>query len=601
MHASALDVVHEALKGTDVQLGYLYSGLEREAQGLAQQWAEKGLPRHDVPRSALTEPEEILARRAQEAFSQWVRTSRRKLKGALDQQLHVAKTSLDRAKRSCDRFTKAVTELETLAPRAARSQSTEGAGEPPASSIEPGLGVGEGAESTTADVRAPDREAIAAYGARREEVVAERTMPLHWSAPLLLLLLLADFVANAPVFTELFPSDRLVDAQVGQWAIGNLERIEFSGLRGVLLRMGVYPEPTLLAFSIIAFFLFLGHVFGGAMKAYTAASVLQRPGLAIPGKRVKSHAVRLMGFSGLGIAVTVLVLFLARNHTEQMATERLHRAELRFAHADSVARLAASNLEDREGIRRARQDRYAALDDREHRLARLDYAQSLATLNVPITLLNIVLVFVAVVVGYKRQVVRIVAEDDHQPEVESTEVPAMSLMWRDRGEAPAVYDEVIGHPEADEGAGGAIQERVAALRGQMQAARRELAEALSEADDALLRAERIVGTDPFSEASGVKERLAGAVTLFRAENARLRGLDPAQVLAFKVPPGIQFDDPKFVVSHDTREALDKLREDWLELRRELGRVESPSRARGERRAALGPSIEPAILPEAALA
>ena len=45
--------------------------IEHEASRLASDWAEKGLPRHDVRREGPVEPEQVLAMRCLELYRQW--------------------------------------------------------------------------------------------------------------------------------------------------------------------------------------------------------------------------------------------------------------------------------------------------------------------------------------------------------------------------------------------------------------------------------------------------------------------------------------------------------------------------------------------------
>src|SRR5262249_35157169 len=54
--------------------------LERDARALAAEWAGKGLPRHDVARTAPLEAEQVLAARCAEAFRQWADRVRVKMR-----------------------------------------------------------------------------------------------------------------------------------------------------------------------------------------------------------------------------------------------------------------------------------------------------------------------------------------------------------------------------------------------------------------------------------------------------------------------------------------------------------------------------------------
>src|SRR5207237_6722279 len=62
--------VHAITKKTDYWFNRELYQLEQEAKQLAADWAEKGLPRHDVERIAVLEPEQVLGMKCLELFRQ---------------------------------------------------------------------------------------------------------------------------------------------------------------------------------------------------------------------------------------------------------------------------------------------------------------------------------------------------------------------------------------------------------------------------------------------------------------------------------------------------------------------------------------------------
>ena len=84
--------VHAITRKTDYWFNRELYQLEQEAKHLAAQWAEKGLPRHDVPRSGVFEPEQVLAMKSLELFRQW----RRRVRIKMQDQIQSASANLNR-------------------------------------------------------------------------------------------------------------------------------------------------------------------------------------------------------------------------------------------------------------------------------------------------------------------------------------------------------------------------------------------------------------------------------------------------------------------------------------------------------------------------
>ncbi|MFL5640582.1 MAG: hypothetical protein ACJ78M_14525, partial [Gemmatimonadaceae bacterium] len=84
--------VHAITKKTDYWFNRELYQLEQEAKHLAAEWAEKGLPRHDVARTGVLEPEQVLAMKALELFRQW----RRRVRVKMQDQIQTASATLNR-------------------------------------------------------------------------------------------------------------------------------------------------------------------------------------------------------------------------------------------------------------------------------------------------------------------------------------------------------------------------------------------------------------------------------------------------------------------------------------------------------------------------
>ncbi|HEU4747862.1 MAG TPA: hypothetical protein VFS56_05125, partial [Gemmatimonadaceae bacterium] len=60
--------VHAITKKTDYWFNRELYQIEQEAKQLAAEWADKGLPRHDVERAGVLEPEQVLGMKCLELF-----------------------------------------------------------------------------------------------------------------------------------------------------------------------------------------------------------------------------------------------------------------------------------------------------------------------------------------------------------------------------------------------------------------------------------------------------------------------------------------------------------------------------------------------------
>src|SRR5262249_6045985 len=72
--------IHEVTRATNLWFDREVGVLERDARSLAADWAGKGLPRHDVARTAPLEVEQFLGGRCAETFREWVDRVRVKMR-----------------------------------------------------------------------------------------------------------------------------------------------------------------------------------------------------------------------------------------------------------------------------------------------------------------------------------------------------------------------------------------------------------------------------------------------------------------------------------------------------------------------------------------
>jgi hypothetical protein len=476
------DPVHNVLKRTEVWFGYKAAAVEKEAREMAAVHADKGQPRHDLPRTEPLEMELVLEQRAREVLSGWVDRVHRQLQGAVAAETEALGNRLAAARRA---VANATTARGLLGPRLA-----------PSTRVIP-LRLADGS-APSAD---PPQHAQTAGEA--EEIHAERHLGSVWFWGLMVLLMMADFFANHPVFVELFPAKHLLDLGFEEWEEGLLAD-GLSPLHGIMtmfVRALVYPEPSILAAVVVLLLLFLGHTFGGHLRTLVALFKHRRGSNAHTFRQSLWSAT--LACAGFGLIVAMLVV--ARGEVLPAAEERLVGARAELAAAE--ARLAkveadgqASEQQIEDAINAAVEAR-RRLDQREERRS---YAAAIARMNFAIAGLNLALVLAATLVGYLREEKRF---------------------------------SVVPHDAAER------ERRAADLSGEFAERKAAAHQALDEVRAGILRVEHLAATPLLRDWHGKAERLRGVISTFRIENARLRGLDVADIAAFRMPVTLSFPEP----------------------------------------------------------
>lgn len=362
-----------------------------------------------------------------------------------------------------------------------------------------------------AELRRALRETEAAEAAlerARREASAEpepvdygfpRFLPRGGFWTLIALLIVVDLVANIPIFHELVPHESGEELLWQELAARSERYGLWAGGYRVAARLLFSPDITLLALGVIAFLVFSAHVFGEAMRRRFALREDDVPA-ARQGIRIHRRQWIFPPVVSLLAAGTVITfLFVSREQVERAARDRHEEA------AEEVARLEAAlararragELEAIAGAESRLPAARAVLEDRERKL---EYASGIAAMNVPILLLNVVLALAAALASYL--------------------VKADRFTDR-RAAAPAVL---------------ALEERLAAARSRAAESRGAIRGASERVVASLGRARRLVDAPPLRGWEAKAERLRGVVPLFRAENARLRGIDPSNIAAFRREP-----------------------------------------------------------------
>lgn len=482
------DPVHNVLKRTEVWFGYKAAAVEKDAAELAAAHADKGQPRHDLPRTEPLEMEVLLEQRAREVLSGWVDRVHRQLQGAVTAETEAIGNGLAAARRAVANASSA---RAILGPRA------------PLPDRVPALRV-------VRDTPQPPAAEPAQAELATEEIHVERHLKGIWFWPLMALLMLADFFANHPVFVELFPANRLLDQGFSDWEERMLSDglSMWHGLATMAKRALVYPEPSILAGVVVLLLLFLGHTFGGHFRTLVALFRNRRGHTSAANAHTFWQSVWSTSLAGVGAVLIVGMLAVARREVLPAATERLASARTELAAAETaleqVRGEGASDavvLEKGGDVARAR----AELRQREERRS---YATAIDRMNYAIVGLNLALVLAAMLVGFLREAKRF-----------SVVPQSVSAGAADRERRRADLGVEFG------------DRRAAAHR------------ALDEVRAGMLRVEHLLAVQLMRDWHGKAERLRGIVSLFRIENARLRGLDVADIAAFRTPVSVSFPEP----------------------------------------------------------
>lgn len=328
-----------------------------------------------------------------------------------------------------------------------------------------------------------------------------------WFVPAIILLIAVDWVANVPVFQELLPQDADIS---NAWAVLAAEAELHGALAGLYrmwYRIALAPEVAILALGVIIFLVVLAHIFGESVRRIVSVHEEDVPeaGRSVRQYRRQFWIPAAVGLIG-GVAV-VAFLFLARERILTFAESRLENVEQQMSALDAqVARATAAG--DATEVARLSSQRPALEDELATRRERRNYAERIQATNTPIAILNAVLFLTAALLGYLKVRDSVTASDPQDPRLVD------------------------------------LRERRRELRALIARDRERVRDADRDAREALAWAEFLSQSKPFEDWEGRRDRLARVVPLFRSENARLRGVDPQNVAAFRVEPRFQAAVPE---------------------------------------------------------
>lgn len=472
------DLVHGIPEQTpgpafESSVGLSVGGLREAALEMARRDAEAGLPALDARGRA--ESEQELRERCHSLFEDWSARERERLNNAVAQQEGRVAQSVGEVSLEIDRFERVTSELFRLKRRLDINRSQVEA------TIEEQYTNGTNPAGSAQDEGQAARKKDAGEG-------GTRAFKSHWYALAITFLGVVEFLANAPVFGALLPRDPLTEQQI-RYVAETSEGWMAGGLR-VASQFILRPDAAILAAGVVTFLCVLAHFFGHSMRSLLFHRSAERSGDTIGSRSPMEHIVPMV-ISGLGLALVLGVLFQARVTLGEVATDR-------FAQDSSKVeelRRDASWLRVDGNLVGANEQTNLADDLEAQAKEQREYAESMSGLSFPIFLLNTTLVLVAISAAYFH-------------------------MWDPRKDR---FNELPWERQRRElvNDGDSVQERLSSGMGR-------LVQSIGEYRGML--AER-----PLKEAPALGHQLEATVVAYRAENGRLRGLDPREIPAFQEP------------------------------------------------------------------
>lgn len=359
-----------------------------------------------------------------------------------------------------------------------------------------------------------------------------------WFVPAILLLVAVDWVANVPVFQELLPQDADIS---GTWQVLAAEaetQGALAGLYRMWYRIALSPEVALLALGVIIFLVVLAHIFGESLRRIVSVNERDVPeaGRSVRQYRRQFWIPAAVGFVG-GIAIVVF-LFMARQEIATFAEARLQNVNEQIVTLDEQV-AAASEAGNINEVARLSAMRPELEEEQRTRQERRNYADRIRATNGPIAILNGVLFLTAALLGYLKVRDEVTAPDPQDPRM-------VDLMQRKRD-----------------------------LRDLIARHRERIRDADRDAREGIAWAEFLSQSKPFEDWEGRRQRLARVTSMFRAENARVRGVDPQNIAAFRTEPSFDVAVPEAHGRFRLPSDFGAVKERHLSLLQEWGRIDEP--------------------------
>lgn len=488
--------LHEIIKSTDYWFNYELSLLEKYAVSEALESAKAGIPRQDAPLERELPIETTLKARALEIFQEWIARVKRKVQDSVQAACAEAGDKVVQFRHVFGQLERSTVEIETT-------------------------------ESSIDDREEALRNQQKTFG-------ASALMNRRLYFLLLGCLVLIDWVANVPIFTELLPAE-YGSREIWRQLAFNAEKTgALGGVRMLGERLLFHLDVSIFALGVVVFLMVMAHFAGEAVRRYFVFNPADEPLLAptLKANRRQTYLPMCLAFAGILLAVSFL--YGSRSRLVQATSTGLAHSQQEVDEAAKRVSEAKSSQTDLSRLPELEQQLNAAKGKRDDWRERDGFANDIGMMNTPILLLNIVLALTALTAAYCAA----------EPKVTEGRV----------------VDPVI--PE--------LKSRLASLRLDVVNQRQSLRTLDAEIQTSLSRAKYLAGTRPLAEWEAKAERLNSVVPQFRWGNACARGVDPESIIAFKQPSLIDFPAVP-TDGFQTPVELTALQEEFKKLRAELQR------------------------------
>lgn len=308
------------------------------------------------------------------------------------------------------------------------------------------------------------------------------------------LLTLVEFFANFPVFRLLLPMKPAL-AKAAQVVAENAATGEWwSGLTLQLKEMALHLDALVVALVAVLVLVLFGKTLGTSARVLFALKPSDHPLAATTIRGIRRQYWAALVGCMLGLMSVLAFLFYSRGSIAAVAAQRVAADSVELQRlTNEAAKTSVGNLAAVSQASRRISEQTQTLELHRDDAA---YATTVQNNNGPLLLFNIGLVLAAAMLGYLTYA--------HTVSDGRGEHPALAPLRADRRALQADAHAMVQT--------GRVKESMARA--------------------GIGRAEHLIAASPLAEWRAKADRLNGVIPLFRGENARSRGIDPANILAF---------------------------------------------------------------------
>lgn len=318
--------------------------------------------------------------------------------------------------------------------------------------------------------------------------------------PVLAFLLIAvEFLANFPLFRLLLPLHSGLASAANEAAL-NVGDQWWAGLALWWKMSAWHVEAFVVSLAVVVVLVVFGKAMGSSSRLLAAMRRKDHPlaSGSIASARRQAWAVVIACMIGSSLVLTAL--WQARGQIAIAAAERVTTTSANLDSLQAEARVPGNTIGQMSSLTQRIRDVQRSLD--VHR-DDYGYAQTVQGNNRAILFLNIGLVLAAALVGF---------------------LSARFKLGSQFGADPLIAE---------------LKQKRASVERDAREQRATGYASVTAADAGIGRVEHLIRSSPLDQWPAKARRLSGIVPLFRADNARLRGLDSASILAFRQPPPLE--------------------------------------------------------------